>query len=140
VITADCVPVLVATHEAIAAIHAGWRGLAGGVIPAALRALPGVGAGARAWLGPAIGPCCYEVGDEVATQVAAASDCEVVIPGPRGRPHVDVRRAAALQLAASGIDDVRMLGPCTRCHPELAWSYRRDGQAAGRNIAYVWRR
>ena len=139
VITADCVPVLVATPASVAAIHAGWRGLAAGVIPVALRELPGLAAGARAWLGPAIGPCCYEVSEEVAAEVIAASSPEVAVPGPSGRPHLDLRRAAALQLAAAGVEAVRMLGPCSRCHPELSWSYRREGKAAGRNIAYVWR-
>lgn len=140
VITADCVPVLVATPAAVAAIHAGWRGLAAGVIPAALRELPGLAAGARAWLGPAIGPCCYEVSEEVAAEVTAASAPDAAVPGPAGRPHLDLRRAAALQLAAAGVEPVLALGPCSRCHPELSWSYRREGRAAGRNIAYVWRR
>lgn len=140
VITADCVPVLVATPAAVAAIHAGWRGLAAGVVPAALRELPGLAGGARAWLGPAIGPCCYEVSEEVAGEVIAASGADVARPGPAGRPHLDVRRAAALQLAAAGVETVRTLGPCSRCNPDLSWSYRREGRAAGRNIAYVWRR
>ena len=140
VITADCVPVLVATTGAVAAIHAGWRGLAAGVVPAALSALPGLPGEARAWLGPTIGPCCYEVSEEVAGEVVAASGPEVSRPGPAGRPHLDLRLAATLQLAAAGVSSVRALGPCTRCRPELSWSYRREGRAAGRNIAYVWRR
>jgi YfiH family protein len=140
VITADCVPVMVATRRAVAAIHAGWRGLAAGVVPAALRALPGLDGEARAWLGPTIGPCCYEVSEEVAAEVVSGSGAEVALPGPAGRPHLDLRRAATLQLAAAGVTAVRALGPCTRCHPELSWSYRREGRAAGRNIAYVWRR
>jgi YfiH family protein len=140
VITADCVPVLVAGRRRLVAIHAGWRGLASGVVPAGLALLDAEErAGARAWIGPAIGPCCYEVGDDVADAVAAASGREVVSPGTRGRPHLDVRRAAAIQLAGAGIGEVGTVGPCTRCHPDLLWSYRRDGKLAGRNVAYVWR-
>jgi YfiH family protein len=140
VITADCVPLLLASGEAVAAVHAGWRGVAGGVVASALAALPGPAAGRRAWIGPAIDACCYEVGEEVADAVAAVSDPAVARPGPRGRPHLDLRQAVAVQLAAAGWTDVTRLGPCTRCAGELLWSYRRDGKAAGRNLAFVWRR
>jgi len=146
VITADCVPVLMAMGGAVAAVHTGWRGVVGGVVPAALSRLReaaavtgGVGATPVAWIGPAIGACCYEVGPEVAAPVVAASGEEVSHPGPAGKPHLDVARAVELQLRREGIADVRRFGPCTRCHPELLWSYRRDGARAGRNIAYVWR-
>ena len=141
VITADCVPVLVAGASRIVAIHAGWRGIAGGVVAAGLAQLPAAEvSGARAWVGPAIGPCCYEVGDDVAAAVAGASVPAVVSAGPRGKPHLDVRRAVVEQLRGAGVADVATFGPCTRCEPALLWSYRRDGKAAGRNIAYVWRR
>lgn len=144
VITADCVPVLVAAGERVAAIHAGWRGIVGGVVPAALASLAAPGstlpADAVAWVGPAIGACCYEVGDEVADEVRDAAGVDVAAPGPRGKPHLDLRRAVVAQLARAGVEDVTLLGPCTRCHPELLWSYRREGKRAGRNIAYIWRR
>lgn len=98
VATADCVPVLVATGSGkLAAIHAGWRGLANGVIAATLRAMDADG-DLRAWIGPAIGPCCYEVGDEVAEAVVAASDPTVAALGPAGRPHLDLVAAARIQL------------------------------------------
>lgn len=143
VITADCVPVLVSMGDAIAAVHAGWRGVVAGVVPAALEELRSI-AGASdappvAWIGPAIGACCYEVGEDVAAQIVAASGEDVAKSGPAGKPHVDVARAVELQLRHAGIADVRRLGPsCTRCEPELLWSYRREGAKAGRNIAYVW--
>ncbi len=152
VITADCVPVLIALGASdggarIAAVHAGWRGIVAGVVPAALAILRETATTACAdetppvaWIGPSIGACCYEVGPEVAEAVVAASGAEVAHPGPAGKPHLDVARAAELQLRRAGIDDVRRLGPCTRCHPELLWSYRREGAKAGRNIAYVWLR
>ncbi|HXT51881.1 MAG TPA: polyphenol oxidase family protein [Thermoanaerobaculia bacterium] len=146
VITADCVPVLIAMGDAVAAVHAGWRGVVGGVVPAALSRLRETAAAAGvndmapvAWIGPSIGACCYEVGPEVAAPVVAASGEEVSHPGPAGKPHLDVARAVELQLRREGIEDVRRFGPCTRCHPELLWSYRREGAKAGRNIAYVWR-
>ncbi len=153
VITADCVPVLLASRARVAAVHAGWRGFVAGVVPAALARLRGSderGGGhdvsderdARvvAWIGPAIGGCCYEVGEEVAAPVVAASAPGVVTPGPRGRPHLDLARAVELQLRHAGVDDVRRFGPCTRCSSDLLWSYRREGKRAGRNIAYIWRR
>jgi YfiH family protein len=147
VVTADCVPVLVATEDGrIAAIHAGWRGLASGVIGATLRSLEesgeGRGEGARAWIGPAIGPCCYEVGEEVAEAVIAASGPEVAAPGPHGKPHLDLVRAARIQLARAGFegDSVSSIPFCTRCETGRLWSYRREGKGAGRNIAFIWRR
>jgi copper oxidase (laccase) domain-containing protein len=70
--------------------------------------------------------------------VAAASIPEVIRPGLHGRPHLDLGAAAAAQLMAQGVTDVRQLDLCTRCHPDQLWSYRRDGQDAGRNLALIW--
>ncbi len=145
VITADCVPVLVAGERGIAAIHAGWRGIANGVIGATLSAMKGDGEGLgesdRAWIGPAIGPCCYEVGEEVAEEVVAASGPEAALPGGGGKPRLDLVLAARLQLARAGISEVFELAPlCTRCETERLWSYRRLGKGAGRNCAFIWRR
>jgi YfiH family protein len=142
VITADCVPVLLATAEGhLAAIHAGWRGIAGGIVPVAARELPRDGQQVRAWIGPAIGPCCYEVEGDVARAVAEASSAEAVVPGAGrdGRPHLDLRLAVRHQLEREGFPSPRRLGPCTRCHPEWLHSYRGSGPAAGRNVAFIWR-
>jgi YfiH family protein len=137
VATADCVPVIVLGEEAGAAIHAGWRGVAAGVVG---RALDRLGETARAaWIGPAIGPCCYEVGADVATAVVAASDPRVAVPGRGERPHLDLRRAVAVQLAARGVGAITIVDVCTRCHPELLSSHRRDGARAGRNLSALWR-
>jgi YfiH family protein len=139
VITADCVPIVLARPGGIAAVHAGWRGLVNGVIPATLRELPGPLSAWTAWIGPAIGACCYEVGEDVAEQVVAVSDPEVAVPGPSGRPHLDVPGVARRQLEAAGVGEVLWLVRCTRCDAEKLESYRRNGKGAGRNIAFIWR-
>jgi YfiH family protein len=140
VATADCVPVLLAARQAIAAVHAGWRGLAGGVLTAAASRLLGDGP-IGAVIGPAIGVCCYEVGSEVAAAVAQRAGTAAVIRGRGGgrRPHLDLRQAARLELERAGVGEIVMLDACTRCDAERLWSYRRDGKRAGRNLALVWR-
>jgi YfiH family protein len=139
VVTADCVPVLLAGPDGhLAAVHAGWRGLVGGVIAETLKAAGG-GPGWTAWIGPAIGPCCYEVGGEVAEQVAAASGPEVVVAVPGARPHLDLVAAARRQLTDAGVVEVHSVAACTQCDSEQLHSYRREGKGAGRNIAFIWR-
>jgi len=144
VITADCVPVLLAARGGpIAAVHAGWRGIEAGVVARALEALAAPPEEVAAWIGPAIGVCCYEVGEEVAERVAAASDPAVVAPGlrmPRGRPHVDLAGAVRRQLVGAGVPEPRLVVRCTRCDEAGLWSYRREGRGAGRNVAFLWRR
>jgi len=148
VVTADCVPILLASREVgggIAAVHAGWRGISKQIVVGALTRLRARPASVLAWIGPAIGPCCYEVGPEVVQAVARACGVgrteELVRPNPdptRSNPHLDLVWAVETQLRAAGVEDIRRLGGCTRCHPRELWSYRRDGSAAGRNLAYVW--
>lgn len=143
VITADCVPVLLSAGERgggrIAAVHAGWRGIEAGVVTRALEALAAPPEEVSAWIGPAIGVCCYEVGEEVAERVAAASDPSVAVRGPRGRPHVDLAGAVRRQLVLAGLPEPRTVVRCTRCDEARLWSYRREGKGAGRNVAYIWR-
>ena len=139
VVTADCVPVLLAADDRVAAIHAGWRGFVGGVVAAALGGFAEPG-GVVAWIGPAIGACCYEVGEEVAAPVAARSSAAVRLSGRRGRPHIDLPLAVEIELARLGVGEVRRLAVCTACHPETLESYRRDGAAAGRNRSFIWLR
>jgi len=137
VITADCVPVVLAGPGGAAAVHAGWRGLAAGVIGATLAELgDGNLSGWTAWIGPAIGPCCYEVSEDVAAEVAAASTAACVVPGKGERPHLDLQAAARRQLERGGVGEVVTVARCTRCHEDL-WSYRRDGRG-GRNHAFIW--
>jgi YfiH family protein len=141
--TADCLPVLLVdpVRRAVSAAHAGWRGTAAGVAGKAALAL--VAAGSRpadlvAALGPSIGPCCYEVGDEV--RDAFGPEAETFFrPGPRGRPHLDVRAANVRQLVAAGLrgDRIHHVPDCTVCRPDLYHSYRRDGPGGGRMISFV---
>ncbi len=138
VVTADCVPVLAAAQDAVAALHAGWRGLAQGILGEGLRALE---APSTAWIGPCMAGCCYEVGGDVAVQVAAASgtSCVVAQPG-EARPTLALAHAAAAQLARAGLEDVRHASVCTGCAPDEWWSYRRSGPKSGRNLSFIWRR
>jgi len=141
--TADCLPVLVVDPECrrVAAAHAGWRGTAAGVVGAAVEAL--VARGSRpsdllAALGPGIGPCCYEVGDEL-REAFGEGGAAFFRPGPRGRPHLDVRAANLAQLEWAGVRPERIhhVYECTSCRPGLYYSYRRDGAGAGRMISFV---
>lgn len=139
VASADCVPVLLGGVEEIAAIHAGWRGIAAGVVEKTVARLREAPETLTAWIGPAIGACCYEVGYEVVARVAAASSPEVVIPGPRGRPHLNLPGAVKRQLQVLGVTDVRLLLRCTACDARTLWSFRRDGEKTGSNLAFIWR-
>jgi YfiH family protein len=138
VVTADCVPVLLACDDQIASIHAGWRGIAAGIVNETVGHLASPPGRFTAWLGPAIGPCCYEVGEEVAAPVAAASEPTVVVSSPGSRPHLDLPAAVESQLRQAGIERWHRVPDCTRCSPDRLWSYRRDGPGAGRNVAFVW--
>lgn len=137
IVTADCVPILLAGPVRIAAVHAGWRGLVQGIVPATLARMVGNGP-LVAWVGPCIGPCCYEVDEDVALALAGASSFQAIQRDRGPKPHVDLRIAAESQLREGGVQEIRHLGPCTRCCEEL-WSYRRDGALAGRNHGFIWR-
>lgn len=139
VVTADCVPVLLASDRGLAAVHAGWRGLAQSILPVACRRLAGASGPVKAWIGPTIGRCCYEVGDEVARRVCAASTSTVIRVGPRGRPHLDLVAAARVQLEQCGEIQVVSVDVCTFCEEARLWSYRREGRGAGRNVSAIWR-
>ena len=138
--TADCVPVVLAGPGAIGIAHAGWRGSAGNAAGAAVAEMSRMGTplpDLRAWLGPSIGPCCYEVGGEVATQFAgefARRSCGV-------RYTLDLRAVNRSQLEAAGVPAISISThpTCTRCGGDQFASYRRDGAAAGRMITLVAR-
>ena len=136
VVTADCVPVLVAAGDAVAAIHAGWRGVANGIIPATLAMLAGRGP-LTAAVGPCIRPDVYETGDEVIHAIVAAGVPEAVVAhrGP-GKAHSDIAAAAAWQLRAAGCAVVEDAGACTFQDHRFA-SYRRQGPLAGRQVSVI---
>ncbi len=149
--TADCVPVLLVAAEAraVAAVHAGWRGVAAGVIEAAVAAL-GKRYGARpaalsAAIGPAIGGCCYEFGAEHHAELVGryGPDAETAWrPTEAGRGYLDLPKLVAAVLVRAGLDRaaIHAVDACTAEHPETLHSYRRDGANAGRQISYVgWR-
>ena len=146
VVTADCVPVLLAAEggAAVAAVHAGWRGLAAGVVAQGVDALRRKAAGARvrAVVGPHIGPCCYEVDAPVLDALAArfgALDAVTRATRP-GHATVDLGALALRALVAAGLaaEDVAAVdGACTRCDAIRFHSYRRDGPRAGRLVHFI---
>jgi YfiH family protein len=125
-LTADCVPIAVARTDrpGLALLHAGWRGLLEGVVAAGIAAL---GGRVRAVIGPAIGPCCYEVGDDVRDPFTARFGAGVM----RGRA-VDLWAATDLALREAGVEAVERFDACTSCTPDLFFSHRRDGGVTGR--------
>ena len=138
---ADCIPVLFAARDgsAVAAAHAGWRGLAAGVLEATVEALSVDPHGLCAWLGPGIGRKHFEVGDEVraaflTADIGAGADFE---PNARGRWQCDLFALARRRLARLGIDAVSGGDCCTYEDAGRFFSYRRDGQC-GRMAALVW--
>ena len=139
VVTADCVPVVLASPTQVAAVHAGWRGLAQEILPAALRRFDAPAHALTAWIGPAIGRCCYEVSQDVAQQVQDVTPDSVLVPGRRDRPHLDLHAAAISQLQAAGVRIAARHDDCTRCNADSWHSYRRNGPGAGRNLTCIWR-
>jgi len=121
--TADCVPIAIARmgeRRGLAVLHAGWRGLAGGIVAAGVEAL-GVGETA-AVIGPSIGPCCYEVGEEV----GSLFDRDLTVDG-----RLDLWTAVERALRSAGVTRIDRVDLCTRCNDELFFSYRRDGREHG---------
>jgi YfiH family protein len=140
--TADCVPVLLCDPEigVVAAIHAGWRGTLGGIVEAAVEPFA-TNFGSRpssihAALGPSIGACCYEVGDEVARSFVEQSGGheDLFSEGARQRMHLDLIEANRRQLMAAGVPGSQIYAArlCTACNIETLFSYRREGTGAGR--------
>jgi YfiH family protein len=139
-LAADCVPVALVGPAASGVVHAGWRGLAAGAIASGVAAVRADGAAVRAWIGPCIGPCHYEVGPEVSEQVArAAPHAPAFTTTVGGTTRFDLRAAARWMLEDAGAtvaeaDDP----PCTWCDDRF-FSHRRDRGTTGRQAVVVWR-
>jgi YfiH family protein len=125
VLVADCLPVALAGPDAAGVVHAGWRGLAAGVLEAGVAAL-GAGPVAAA-IGPGIGPCCYEVGDDVRA-----------VFGTEDRT-LDLKAIARRRLQDAGVREIHDCGLCTACDPERFFSHRRDRGVTGRQAGLAWR-
>lgn len=142
--TADCVPILLGDRRsgAVAAIHAGWRGVVRGVIEAALERLTAVAGGSPelvAAIGPHIGPEAFEVGEDVAAELAGASSADGAIDRTRGKPRVALARIVRAKLEASGVARAQIedVPGCTMSEPERFFSYRRDGKRSGRHLSAI---
>lgn len=143
---ADCVPLFLVGPGGHGLAHAGWRGFVGGIVPRTVAALLSLSGDApeslRAWIGPSIGPCCFEVGPEVARSFSP----QHLVAGERfeggsDRPHVDLWGACHEALVAAGLlaDRIETAGVCTRCHQHLLNSYRGSGGLPGRIEAWLRR-
>ncbi|OZI27939.1 hypothetical protein CAL18_04925 [Bordetella genomosp. 7] len=147
ILVADCLPVCIADldGQALGVAHAGWRGLAGGVLEntlARLRAKAPGARGWRAWVGPGIGPTAFEVGDDVrAAFVTGDAQAAAHFSGLAGKPGkwlADLPALALMRLRRAGVEDVHASGLCTVSDPRRFFSYRRDG-ATGRMALLAWR-
>lgn len=142
---ADCAPVLLADRSSgtVAAVHSGWRGTQQNVVRHTVRFLReyvDTPLDLVAAVGPHIETCCFEVGHDVAALLSRASPvADTVRIGPRGRPHVDLRRILHAQLIEAGVrhDDIEHVRGCTVCQKNHFFSYRRDGQRSGRLLAAI---
>lgn len=141
VMTADCLPVVLADRVGtrVGVAHAGWRGLAGGVIEATVEALGSSGRDLVAWLGPAIGPTAFEVGPEVRAAFVAtdarAAGC--FVPNARGRDLADLQGLARLALGRLDVEVVGACEECTLLDPARHFSHRRD-PGSGRQATLAW--
>ncbi|HUA74176.1 MAG TPA: polyphenol oxidase family protein [Solirubrobacteraceae bacterium] len=133
VLAADCLPVALAGGRAVSMVHAGWRGLAGGVLEQGVRAVREIGGSRgplRAAIGPGAGACCYEVGPEVHAAFGASA--------ARAGDNIDLRAIARERLLAAGVAEVLDAQACTICDARF-FSHRREGGGAGRQAGVAWR-
>jgi YfiH family protein len=146
-LTADCVPILfvVPEEKIVAVVHAGWRGTLAGIGPKMVRLLEsqhGISAGGiEAALGPAIGPCCYEVQQDVSRPLVErwGKIAELCIEHREAKIFLDLRRLNRAILEQAGIpsQQIYQVGPCTSCAPDEFFSYRREKKETGRQISFI---
>ena len=142
VLTADCLPVLLARQDgsAVAAVHAGWRGLQAGIVAEGVHKIAPHGEPVSAWLGPAICGQCYQVGDEVYRAFTTGNPAFKAAFKQDATPHhwrFSVAHAAMIELASLGVDDVQGGELCTACDLERFYSYRKEGET-GRFASLIW--
>ncbi len=142
ILTADCLPILLAADDGrlVAAIHAGWRGLAAGIIERTISQLPVAGAEIHAWIGPGISQPHYEVDQSVRSVFARRSSGheQAFRRNARDRYQADLKQIARLELQAAGLTRVMDSGLCTAGDPERFYSHRRDQARTGRQATLVW--
>ena len=135
VMTADCLPIALAGPGAVAMLHAGWRGLAAGIVAQGVHALRELGVDGRleAAIGPGAGGCCYEVGEEVHAAFASHGDAI------RHGPNIDLKAIARAELERAGVETVHDVDLCTICSDQsLFFSHRRDRGVTGRQAGIAW--
>lgn len=137
VLVADCLPIALASEGLLVMVHAGWRGLASGILSRAVSAFADP-TEVAAVIGPAIGSCHYEVGPEVVAAVEAGSGGGAVVERRDGSVALDLRSTAVRGLAAEGITEVEAVEVCTACEADRFYSHRRDGQT-GRHAMVAMR-
>jgi YfiH family protein len=140
ILSADCLPVLLCNREGtrVAAAHAGWRGLAAGVLEQTVQSLECAPATLLAWLGPAIGPGAFEVGDDVRTAFISRDDrAAAAFVQHAGRWLCNLYALARQRLEHAGVNEITGGGYCTYSEPERFFSYRRD-KVTGRMASLVW--
>jgi len=130
VMVADCLPIAISGPGGVAAVHGGWRGLAGGIVAGAAERV----GGSAAAVGPGIGPCCYQVGDEVSAEF---DHLDGVVTGENARM-LDLPAVARALLERAGISEVDTSDLCTACNSDLFYSHRRDGERTGRQACLAW--
>lgn len=140
--TADCLPVLLAHPQSgsVAAVHAGWRGAAAGIVSRTVARLEAQGcprAEIVAAIGPHIRACCFEVGDEVIAALNASSGTDVRRRGRSEQPHADLSAAVRAQLANAGVTQLDEVIACTHCDTHRFHSFRRDGKQSGRLLSVI---
>jgi YfiH family protein len=145
VFAADCLPIALAGPSGVAMLHCGWRGLVAGIVA---RGVEAIGA-TDAAIGPGIGPCCYEVGEEVlgvfsGFELGATGRKPRYTKGDRSvgtvsRSELDLPKVARCLLREAGVERVESSGLCTSCEAGLFFSHRRDGGRTGRQAGLVWR-
>jgi purine-nucleoside/S-methyl-5'-thioadenosine phosphorylase / adenosine deaminase len=128
VFVADCLPVALAGPRGVAMIHCGWRGMAAGIVHHGVEEVEATAAA----VGPSIGPCCYEVGEEVLGAFGPLGD------GIASGRMLDLREVVRRLLERAGVDQVEISDLCTSCNPDLFFSHRRDQGRTGRQAGLMW--